>query len=169
MLPDPLHPAIVHLPMALAVLIPAVALLGIWLIRQDILPVRSWILIVALQGLLVGSGWLALETGEEEEDRVERIVAEDLIEAHEEAAERFMILAGIGLLVSGAGLLSGRRGSIGRNVGAATTIVVLAAGVSVGHLGGELVYKHGAANAYLDDPAGMNLARESRHSDDDDD
>jgi uncharacterized membrane protein len=168
MLPDPLHPAIVHLPMALAVLIPAVALLGLWLIRQNILPVASWVLIVVLQGLLVGSGWLALETGEEEEDRVERIVAEDLIEAHEEAAERFMVLAGIGLLVSGAGLLSGRRGAIGRAVGTAATVVVLAAGVSVGHLGGELVYKHGAANAYLDDPAAMNSARESRHSDDDD-
>jgi hypothetical protein len=54
MLPDPLHPAVVHLPMALAVLIPA----------------------------------LALETGKDEEDRVERVVSEDLIEAHEEAAER---------------------------------------------------------------------------------
>ena len=123
---------------------------------------------MVLQVLLVGSGWLALETGEEEEDRVERIVAEDLIEEHEEAAERFMVLAGIGLLATGAGLLSGRRGSIGRAVGAATTIVVLAAGVSVGHLGGELVYKHGAANAYLDGPAAMASPRATRHSDDDD-
>jgi hypothetical protein len=64
MLPDPLHPAVVHLPMALAVLIPA----------------------------------LALETGKDEEDRVERVVSEDLIEAHEEAAERFLLLGGIGLL-----------------------------------------------------------------------
>ncbi len=80
-----------------------------------------------------------------------------------------MVLAGIGLLVSGAGLLSGRRGSIGRTVGAATTIAVLVAGVSVGHLGGELVYKHGAANAYLDDPAAMNSARKAIYSDGDDD
>ena len=167
MLPDPLHPAVVHLPIALAVIIPAFALLGIWLVHQGILPARSWVLVVVLQALLVGSGWLALETGEEEEDRVERIVTEDLIEAHEEAAERFMLLAGIGLLVSGAGLLSGQRGSIGRAAGALATIAVLAAGVSVGHLGGDLVYKHGAANAYLDDPAAMSSAGASRHSDDD--
>ena len=169
MLPDPLHPAVVHLPMALAVIIPVMAFLGIWLIRREILPVRSWILVVVLQVLLLGSGWLALETGEEEEDRVERVVAEDLIEEHEEAAERFMVLAGIALLATGAGLMSGQRGSIGRAVGAATTIAVLAAGVSVGHLGGELVYKHGAANAYLDEPAAMNSARTGTHSDGDDD
>ena len=174
MLPDPLHPAVVHLPIALAVIIPVFALLGIWLIHRGILPARSWVLIVVLQAMLVGSGWLALETGEEEEDRVERIVVEDLIEAHEEAAERFMLLAGIGLLVGGAGLLSGPRGSIGRAAGALATIAVLAAGVSVGHLGGELVYEHGAANAYLDDPAPLTSAGafrhfEDDHSDDDDD
>lgn len=169
MLPDPLHPAVVHLPMALAVLIPALALLGAWLIHKSFLPARSWILIVFLQMLLVGSGWLALETGEDEEDRVERVVSEDLIEAHEEAAERFLLLGGIGLLISGAGLLSGQRGSIGRVAGTVATMVVLAAGVSVGHLGGELVYEHGAANAYLDDSVAMNFAPGTRHSDDDDD
>lgn len=169
MLPDPLRPAVVHLPMALAVLIPALALLGAWLIHKSLLPARSWILIVFLQMLLVGSGWLALETGEDEEDRVERVVSEDLIEAHEEAAERFLLLGGIGLLVSGAGLLSGQRGSIGRVAGTVATMVVLAAGVSVGHLGGELVYEHGAANAYLDDSVAMNFAPGTRHSDDDDD
>ena len=169
MLPDPLHPAVVHLPMALAVVIPALAFLGVWLIHKSLLPARSWILIVFLQVLLVGSGWLALETGEDEEDRVERVVSEDLIEAHEEAAERFLLLGGIGLLVSGAGLLSGQRGSAGRVAGTVATMVVLAAAVSVGHLGGDLVYRHGAATAYLDDSALMNSAPAARYSDDDED
>jgi hypothetical protein len=66
MLPDPLHPAVVHLPIALAVLIPGLALLGILLIYKNVLPARSWALIVLLQALLVGSGWLALQTGKQQ-------------------------------------------------------------------------------------------------------
>jgi uncharacterized membrane protein len=152
MLPDPLHPAVVHLPIALAILIPGFAILGVPLIQRGLLPARSWALIVLLQALLVGSGWLALETGEEQEERVERVVAERHIEAHEEAAERFLLLAGMGLLASAAGLLPRRGGAIGRVAGTAVTLVVLAAGLSVGHSGGELVYKHGASNAYLTAP-----------------
>ena len=169
MFPDPLHPAVVHLPIALAVIIPAFAILGTWLIYKGFVPARSWVLIVLLQALLVGSSWVALETGEEEEERVESVVDEDPIEAHEEAAERFLLLAGIGLLASGAGLMSGRRGATGRIVGTVATIAVLAAGVSVGHSGGELVYKHGAANAYLGESGAMNPGLSVRHFDDHDD
>jgi len=164
MLPDPLHPAVVHLPMALAILIPAFAILGLFMIYMEFLPPRSWILIALLQALLVGSGWLALETGEEQEERVERVVTESLIKDHEEAAERFLILAGIGLLASAAGLLPRRVGAMGRAVGTLAALGALAAGGYTGHLGGELVYKHGAASAYVDNPAAI---RAPRHDDDD--
>jgi uncharacterized membrane protein len=150
MLPDPLHPAIVHLPIALAALIPGFAIVGLYLIHRGLIPPRSWALVVLLQVMLVGSGWLALETGEDQEERVERVVAERHIEAHEEAAERFLLIAGIGLVLVGAGLLPARNGSVARIVGTLATLGVLAAGISVGHSGGELVYKHGAANAYVD-------------------
>lgn len=150
MLPDPLHTAVVHLPMALAVLLPGLAVLSLALIYKGVIPSRCWALLVLLQAILVGSGWLGLETGEDEEDRVERVVAERFIEAHEEAAERFMWIAGLGLLACGAGLLPGRSGNWGRVAGTIAAFGVLAAGVSVGHAGGELVYKHGAANAYID-------------------
>ena len=169
MLPDPLQPAMVHLPIALAILIPAFAILGIGLISKEILPPRSWSLIVLLQALLVGFGWLAIETGEDQADRVERVVAEQHIEAHEEAAERFLILAGIGLLVNAAGLLPRRNGSMGRIAGTLASIVVLAASVSVGRLGGELVYEHGAANAYIGKAGTAGSASLDRHFEDDDD
>ncbi len=169
MLPDPLHPAMVHLPIALAILIPGFAILGIWLIYKEFLPPRSWSLIVLLQALLVGFGWLALETGEEQAERVERVVAEQHIEEHEEAAERFLILAGIGLLINAAGLLPRRNGSMGRVAGTLASIAVLAAGVSVGRLGGELVYKHGAANAYIGDAGTASPSSPGRHFEDDDD
>ena len=167
MLPDPLHPAVVHLPIALAILIPGLAILGIFLIHKGFLPSRGWALIVLLPAVLVGSGWLALETGEEQEERVERVVAERHIETHEEAAERFLLLAGIGLLASAAGLLPRGRGALGRVAGTLATLAVLAAGVSVGHSGGELVYKHGAASAYVESPGAVSLARSARYFDDD--
>lgn len=149
MLPDPLHPAIVHLPIALAILVPVIALLATILIQKGFAPSRGWAIVILLQVMLFGSGWMALETGEDQEERVEKVVAERHIDAHEEAAERFLIIAGIGLLCMGAGLLPERRGAVGRLVGTGAALAVLAAGVSVGHSGGELVYKHGAANVYL--------------------
>ena len=79
MLPDPLHPAIVHFPIALALLIPVFSMLGILAIRSDLLPRRVWWGVVLLQALLVGFAWLATETGENEEERVERVVERDLI------------------------------------------------------------------------------------------
>lgn len=167
MMPDPLHPAVVHLPIALAVLIPGLAILGILLIYKGFLPPRSWALVVLLQALLVGSGWLALETGEDQEERVERVVAERHIEAHEEAAERFLLLAAVGLLVSGAGLLPRRAGAAGRVATALVTLGLLAAGVSVGHSGGALVYEHGAASAYVDAAGTPAVARSARQLDDD--
>lgn len=171
MLPDPLHPAIVHLPIALAVLIPLLALLALASIHRGLLPARVWAAVVLLQALLVGSGWLALETGEDQEERVERVVAERPIETHEEAAERFLAIAGVALLAVGAGLLPGRAGPAGRAVGTLATLAVLGAGISVGHSGGALVYEHGAANAYVQSastsagPGATAGAR--RHHDDD--
>ncbi|HEB88841.1 MAG TPA: hypothetical protein ENI85_04650 [Deltaproteobacteria bacterium] len=179
MLPDPLHPAVVHLPIALAVLVPGFALVMTILIHRRLLPVRSWALVMLLQIGLVGSGWLALETGEREEERVERVVAERPIETHEEAAERFLVVAGLGILALGAGLLPQRGGTLGRVAGTVVSLAVLTAGFQVGHTGGELVYQHGAANAYVDsrsrarDLSATSAARSGptatfRHDDDDD-
>jgi uncharacterized membrane protein len=168
-LPDPLHPAVVHLPIALAVLIPAFALLAAVTIHMKGMPPRTWLGVLLLQALLVGSGWLALETGEDQEDRVEDVVAERYIEDHEELAERFQIGAGLALVVVAAGLLPGAAGSIARGAAVVATLAVLAAGIQVGHTGGELVYRHGAANAYVtQDDAGLAGSGHRRGHDDDD-
>jgi uncharacterized membrane protein len=159
-LPDPLHPAVVHLPIALAVLLPALALLGAVTIQRRIVPPRTWLGVLLLQAVLVGSGWLALETGEAQEERVEQVVAERHIEDHEERAERFQLAAGVTLAVLAAGLLPGAVGGVARGVSVVATLAVLAAGVQVGHSGGELVYRHGAAAAYTRQDAAGVAARE---------
>ena len=69
------HPKVVHLPMALAILMPLItggALFAWW---RGWFDRRTWVAVVLLQAVLVGSGVAATKTGEREEDRVEQVVA----------------------------------------------------------------------------------------------
>jgi uncharacterized membrane protein len=166
MIPEPLHPAVVHFPVALAVLAPFAALAALGAIRVGWLPARAWLAVVLLHGLLAGSAWLAVETGEEQEERVERVVRERFLEEHEEAAERFLTVVALAFVVSGAGLLGGRVGGFGRALTVAAGAAALAAAVAVGRSGGELVYVHGAADAYVERGAPA-PPRASRAHDDD--
>lgn len=145
----PLHPKLVHLPIALAILVPLLTsglLLAWW---RGWLPKRAWIVAVAAQALLVASAWLAMRTGEADEERVERVVPEQALEAHEEAAEAFLLGGALVLAIALAPLFLGRRASM---AAMATTVAgalaVLALGYRVGAAGGELVYRHGAAAAF---------------------
>lgn len=155
MLPDPLHPAIVHFPVVLVMLLPIFAVATLWAIRRGASPVRAWAVPVALAAALAGSAWLATETGQAQEDRVERVVGEQPIHAHEENAERFLVLSGVLLLVAGAGLLGGRIGRVSRVAATVGAFGLVIAGIQVGTTGGELVYRHGAARAYVTAGAGV--------------
>ena len=148
MLPDPLHPAVVHLPIALAVLIPILAVAFIVAIATGLLPPRAWLVVVLLQIGLAASAWVAIETGEADEERVERVVAEDYIEPHEEAAKQLLIASAITAGLMALGLMPNRLGRSGRLAGTLAALVVFVSAVNVGHSGGELVYQHGAASAY---------------------
>lgn len=148
MLPNPLHPAVVHMPIALTILLPFFAVGALWAIRRGARPLRAWGLAVALLGALVGSGWVALWSGQRQEDTVERVVTERVLEAHEEAAEAFLVAAAVVLGVGMIGLVRGRVGSAARGVATLGTLALVGAGWNVGHSGGELVYRYGAAAAY---------------------
>lgn len=75
-------------------------------------------------------------------------MAENALEGHEEAAERFLVLSGVLLVVAAAGLAGGTLGRAARLVSTAGAFGLVAAGVQVGHSGGQLIYRHGAAGAY---------------------
>lgn len=149
MLPNPLHPAVVHFPIVLVVLLPLVALGALWAIRCGASVRRAWAVPLAFAAALAASAWVAVETGEAEEDRVERVVGEAALHEHEEAAERFLVLSGALLLVAAAGLTGGPLGRAGRLLSTVGAFGLIVAGVQVGAAGGELVYEHGAADAYV--------------------
>lgn len=144
------HPKLVHVPMALSVLMPLIAgglLLAWW---RNWLPRQGWFLAIALQAILISSGVLALRSGEAEEDRVERVVAERFIDEHEEAAKAFVWASGGVLAVMLLAAALGARRS-GLPIAAAATLgtlLVLGLGYRTGQAGGSLVYQHGAAQAY---------------------
>lgn len=148
MLPQPLHPAIVHFPIVFVVILPVAALVAVWAIRRGADPRSSWWPVVALAGALVAASYVAVQTGSREEETVEGVVAESAIEQHEESAELFLSLTVVGLLLVSSGLLAGRAGRIGRGAAVVTALALVVAGYRVGHSGGELVYRHGAATAY---------------------
>jgi hypothetical protein len=144
------HPKVVHIPIALGVLMPLIAA-GSWVAWwKEWLPGKSWILVVALQAVLVVSGVVALRTGESEEERVETVVSEQFIEAHEEAAEAFVWASGavLGIMLIPLALSRRPTGIAVAAVATVATLVVLGLGYRAGEAGGALVFRHGAAQAY---------------------
>ncbi len=155
MIPDPLHPAVVHLPLALAVLLPILILIALWLGRHadEVIPDKLraiWIPVVFLALVMTGTGYFAQETGEDQEDRVEEVVSRDAIHDHEERAEVFVWMSALLLVASIAGLVPGATGRYSRYITLGMAIIVLVLGVRVGGSGGDLVYTHGAAQVYLE-------------------
>jgi uncharacterized membrane protein len=151
MLPDPLHPAVVHFPMVLVVLLPIAALGALWAVRRGASIRRAWAIPLAFAAALAVSSWVAVETGESDEERVERVAGEAALHEHEEAAERFLVLSGALLLLTAAGLAPGALGRAGRLLSTVGAVGLIVAGVQVGAAGGALVYEHGAAGVYVQD------------------
>jgi uncharacterized membrane protein len=146
----PLHPALVHLPLGLAFILPALTLGFAWAAWKNPLKRSAWILIVVLQAVLLGAGFVAMNTGEREGERIERAVPKAAIERHEELAEQFLWATGITLVVAAGALVFRRPGAVRTLTGAAVlgTLLVAAAALRVGHAGGQLVYVHNAGAAY---------------------
>ena len=155
----PVHPMIVHFPIVLSILLPVFAIGTLWAIRRTQV-VRTWAVPLALAIILAGSAFAATRTGEQEEERVERVVPENVLHEHEAAAERFMVLAFLVAGVALVGLTRGVVGSAARLVATAGSLVIVLAGFQVGRAGGELVYQYHAGAAYAPTGGGGNLRTE---------
>lgn len=165
MTPLPLHPAVVHLPLGLAFVMPVLALGFTWALWTGRVRARAWIGVVAFQAVLLGGALAATNTGEREEDRVEAVVPHASLEQHEENAEQFVQAVAVTLFVA-ALVLVFRQQTVTRGLALATiagTLIVAASAFRVGHAGGQLVYVHNAGAAYADAASGRPARRlESR-------
>ena len=148
MLPNPLHPAIVHFPVVLAIILPLFAIGAAWAIRRGARPRRAWSIPIAVAAALSLSAWAAVETGEEQDERVERVVAEQPLSAHEEMAEVFLAGSTALALLAIAGLAPGIAGKAARGATVLGSLILVVGAARVGHSGGQLVYRYGAASAY---------------------
>lgn len=161
----PLHPAIVHVPLGLAVAVPFVlAWLGASVVR-GVLPAKAVWTAVLLQAILVLGGVAALATGDEEAERVHSVVPHDAIEEHEHDAQLFVFLSGLSLAASIAAAVA--RTDAQRKGGLVVAFFLsafgLAMGLDAGHHGGELVFEHGAANVPLEGSGGSSDAHDDDH------
>lgn len=172
MLPNPLHPAVVHLPLALAVIVPLIIGFALLKMRGGATAPDVWMPTVILSFLMFAGTLAATNTGEDEEDVVEAVVSGQVIHDHEEKAEAFMWGSGVLFLLTSFGFLSARFGQASRYLSAVCSIVVLVLALRTGHSGGELVYEHGAASAYQQgsvySPSGSSATMDRRDADDDD-
>lgn len=149
MLPDPLHPAIVHFPIALSVIVPLMIAISLILMRKGKSVTTAWIPVFALVAMMFVGALVSENTGEKEEEKVEQVVPENAIHDHEEKAELFTILAGVLFALSIAGFFPKKWGHSARFLTAAMSLVVVFFAYQTGETGGDLIYEHGAASAYV--------------------
>jgi uncharacterized membrane protein len=143
MIPDPLHPAIVHFPIVFLLLGAPLAIAVVF--------IRSWNLpVVAAIVLTLGAAGAAVATwtGGQAAELAGELngSGEQILDEHEELGGRARnagIVAAV-LAVASAALF--RKPLAARATGAAAALAAIAAAFSVaqaGHYGGQVVYKHG--------------------------
>ncbi|MEB3203153.1 MAG: hypothetical protein VKP57_00475 [Candidatus Sericytochromatia bacterium] len=145
----PFHPALVHVPLGLAIVLPFVGFGVLLASRRQWLPFRTWGVVLFLQVVTTASGVLAMRTGEAEEELLEGQIPDEALERHEELAEQF-VWAMAASTALGAGALLLQATPAGPWLALASTTGTGAAvglGIRAGASGGELVYRHGAADA----------------------
>lgn len=145
----PLHPVVVHLPIALGFILPLFTIVICFCMAKNILENKTWYLVIFLQLIFVSSLFMAIETGEKEEDKVGEVIGETWVEWHEEQTEALMPMGLLVLALNAVALVKNskiKKTSQGLSVlGMMITAWFL---VGAGHSGGEMVYLKGATKAY---------------------
>ncbi|HEU5396280.1 MAG TPA: DUF2231 domain-containing protein [Verrucomicrobiae bacterium] len=142
--PDPLHPAIVHFPVVLIVLGCAAAWVAVFLRRGNL----PWFAAVLLT-LGAAGAWTARETGQSDGGLLDNLSPkmEALLDAHEYWAGKTVLAATVTALLAltAAGLSRAPRLARSMAVVAEMTASIAAWTVyETGHRGGALVFEYGA-------------------------
>lgn len=160
----PLHPAVVHIPLGVAFLMPIlVAILALG-VRRTAFPRKTWLLPIVAQVVLVAGGFVGMQSGENEEDRAEQVVAKAGIHDHERAAKVFTYSAAGGLVILvAAAVVPVKAAGWFALLAFLASLGVAGMGAYAGHLGGKLVYRDGAAAAYAQPGKAAPAREENEH------
>lgn len=164
----PIHPAIVHVPLGVAMVLPFVALavtLAVWRKRW---PREALALVAGLQLVVAAGGFTAMWLGHADEKQAALTAPHAAIHEHEEAGEAFVWVAVGVLAVAIAALFVPQR--LAPALAALTTagtLAVAALGVNAGEKGGALVFHHGAAVHAVPLPPGATVPAAGADHDDD--
>ena len=147
----PMHPKMVHVPMALCILMPMIAML-IWFgVRRSWFTPRVWLIAAVLQGATLAGGLAALNSGQDDGEKVEGYASEQALSTHESRAYWFLYVAGGNLVLCGVTFLLQRDRYRQQILGAVAIAGLFAgsyAGYRVGDAGGRLVYVGNATDAH---------------------
>lgn len=154
-IPNPLHPAVVHFPIVL-ILLGTLLAVAAAVIRRWHLP---WLAAALLVTGAAGAA-IATRTGGQQAEMAGEISekAEAILDQHEEWGERTQNIAIAAAILALASAALAYFAKTARALGIATAVVAAAATYAVaqtGHLGGQLVYKHGVG---INTAAGNNPA-----------
>jgi hypothetical protein len=145
----PLHPAIVHFPIAVTFLLPLLILVFAWAIKSGKMAKETWLVIIALQAMVTVSGYISLETGETDEEKVSVIVGKELVNKHEESAEIFVGMTVIALAAGVATWFLQPAFQEKLRFGVAIiALLPLFFAYRTAQMGGHIVYRFGGANAH---------------------
>jgi uncharacterized membrane protein len=144
LLPNPLHPAVVHFPIVLLLLGAVVAIAAVFVRKYGVPALAAGLLVLGAVGT-----WGAVESGESDGGLVENNAPQvnDLVDAHETWAKRTLAISVLAAFAAGGAVLTARWPRIARAVAVVAALVSGAAAYGVyetGHRGGALVYRHGA-------------------------
>lgn len=142
LVPNPLHPAVVHFPIVLLLLGVFVAIAAVFWRKHGVPVLSAALLVLGALGL-----WAAVETGESDGGLVEDTSVNALVDAHETWAKRTLTISIIAGLAAVGSVLAARWPRTARAVAVVAALASVAAAYGVyetGHRGGALVYRHGA-------------------------
>jgi uncharacterized membrane protein len=144
LVPDPMHPAVVHFPIVLVLLGAIIACVAVFWRKHGLPALAAGLLALGALGT-----WVAVESGESDGGLVENTSSQvsDLVDAHETWAKRTLALSIVAGLAAVGSVLAARWPRTARAVAVAAALVSVAAAYGIyetGHRGGALVYRHGA-------------------------
>ncbi|MEI6035548.1 MAG: DUF2231 domain-containing protein [Verrucomicrobiae bacterium] len=167
MLPDPLHPALVHFPIVLLLLGAPLALVAVFVRRWHLPVLAALVLTLGAAGAAVATvtGGKAAEMAGELADNAEKALDE-----HEEWGERARNAGALAAVLAVLSAALVRKPAAARAAGAVAAIAAIAAALSVaqaGHYGGQAVFKFGigvnaVAHGASNDPLPPNAGEEKK-------